>query len=1314
MKTAVKHKQWIIANDISEIKEKTASDQHGVVYAVEYGEHIKIGYTKDLIKRVKSFLRNTKYGDLSIKRIVYTAFHSNFTENERLLHDLFREFRIKGTELFAITLNDFLLKAPELHFDETVFDYENEVRALKKAIVPSNAELIDVYDNKALTAKEYNGQRVVTFQDVDYIHGRAKGTAKVYFSRSKQNFIEGVDYFNIKPADLKFSSNTIVTAEINNFGTIFITQMGYLMLVKSFNDKLSWVIQRMLVVKYFDKPNKDTAVMAVVENLFKNKEYMSMGEINDLIVETSFADGKEKAPVGQQPTEGKTKEDCKVNELNSDIIIPQNNGNVKDLSQESENKFYCNIDRKSYKDKETAKRETGTIVKRMKNKDRIKQMTAEQLANAVQAGYSFTTAALNGTTEAHFVSQQLAVVDIDNENKDVPVTTIEDAEKVLAEHGIKYSFMYFSFSHSTITPKFRIVCILKESIADPAEAKRLNQYLISLFPQADKSCFNLDRFYYGTCNGLATEVHDRTTTINVPADFMPLEPEPQTLDVPENESPPPPEPPEQDADHTAPPMGEQGNEPKPKSKAKKEGQTGNSALGEAIRSFDLCGYVEQTTGTQGARHGKDVLFNPCPLCGHNDHFYIDTEKNTYYSHGDKDIGKHKGNIINYIMAKDGITKEEARDYFLYTILGRDREAEKKAFKEGKQSKKQAQAEPPTDENIDLYSLSAWEEITSKDLLLKILSKADKTDIAFELSVLRTTAKGHRRAAEFDKLVKALQDELKRIAREKFLEENPNGLYFTDCPILLNCSKYRGNDNGVYSMDICIIPQPLVITKRTVEIESGIMKVELAARIKGKWELITVDREIIASRTKIVSLANNGVMVTTENADMIVNYLQTLQVENEDAIPTVKAVSHMGYIMDKTDIFVPYTEDLIYNGDTAYSGIFKAVHTKGDFKTWVNLVKEVRNDSLAARVALATSFASPLIHFLDKLNFFTHIWGTSDTGKSVDLSLAASVWGQPNKYLKNLNTTGVGFERNAYFFHNLPFILDELQTVKNDKLSQLIYSGTQGQGRMRGTVRGIEKLLTWRLAFLTAGEQPLTNNSSGTGEINRIIDIYVKGRVFKDPSKVYDITSKNYGYAGKYFIENLKNYNLDEMIQKWEAFVQCENEKTSGKQRMSASLLLCADELFNSMFLKQSPLEAGNTTVEFWEMLSEVLADAKEADQTKRAYEFVVGWVAENNIKFTDDSLNERWGRFSGKTQVLISNNALENALQKAGFNYRAILKGFAERDYIIPSDGKEKKNTKTIRMNGQIIKGVELKLDEIEPESDSEKFKIFPNPYQAN
>lgn len=115
-----------------------------------------------------------------------------------------------------------------------------------------NNQIVKI-NNTDLSVKELNGQRVVTFKDIDMLHERVEGTADRNFRENKfnsdgsQRFIEGEDYFILR----KSQNNEIRGLEIPNRGITLITESGYLMLVKSLQDDLAWKVQRELVNNYF-------------------------------------------------------------------------------------------------------------------------------------------------------------------------------------------------------------------------------------------------------------------------------------------------------------------------------------------------------------------------------------------------------------------------------------------------------------------------------------------------------------------------------------------------------------------------------------------------------------------------------------------------------------------------------------------------------------------------------------------------------------------------------------------------------------------------------------------------------------------------------------------------------------------------------------------------------------------------------------------------------------------------------------------------------------------------------------------------------
>ena len=136
-----------------------------------------------------------------------------------------------------------------------------------------------------VTVKEYQGQRVVTFKDIDTVHQRPDGTARRNFNTNKRHFIEGEDYFVRNSYEVKNEFNMVAPN-----GLVLVTESGYLMLVKSFTDDLSWDVQRELVKSYFrvkeQKSVQTTATLqfpyTYIEKTFHARPVMTASDISNI------------------------------------------------------------------------------------------------------------------------------------------------------------------------------------------------------------------------------------------------------------------------------------------------------------------------------------------------------------------------------------------------------------------------------------------------------------------------------------------------------------------------------------------------------------------------------------------------------------------------------------------------------------------------------------------------------------------------------------------------------------------------------------------------------------------------------------------------------------------------------------------------------------------------------------------------------------------------------------------------------------------------------------------------------------------------
>ena len=111
---------------------------------------------------------------------------------------------------------------------------------------------------KHLPITEYGGIRVVTLRTIDELHERPSGTAGRNFRKHRARLRKGEDYFELSPAEAK--SMKFVDYHLRGKNLLLLTESGYLMLVKSFQDDLAWEVQRELVANYFRAKKRATSM----------------------------------------------------------------------------------------------------------------------------------------------------------------------------------------------------------------------------------------------------------------------------------------------------------------------------------------------------------------------------------------------------------------------------------------------------------------------------------------------------------------------------------------------------------------------------------------------------------------------------------------------------------------------------------------------------------------------------------------------------------------------------------------------------------------------------------------------------------------------------------------------------------------------------------------------------------------------------------------------------------------------------------------------------------------------------------------------
>lgn len=560
--------------------------------------------------------------------------------------------------------------------------------------------------------------------------------------------------------------------------------------------------------------------------------------------------------------------------------------------------------------------------------------------------------------------------------------------------------------------------------------------------------------------------------------------------------------------------------------------------------------------------------------------------------------------------------------------------------------------------------------------------------------------------------KGFLDRWRRYQKQnKMIQAKPVGnvAAFTGMPYPeLDAGVWFCTDDVIYTRgergELIACTHPILPIERLTNVDTGLVKTKLAYKPGKYWKEIIVERSVLASPQKIILLADHDVAVTSETAKNLIKYLSDVEALNYSYIPEQKSTTRLGWLTD--NVFLPYSDGIQFDGQASYKSLFESVQQHGSFKEWVKEISGLRRSNKIVRIALAASFTSVILQKIDALSTFVHMWTPeSATGKTVIAMVAASVWGNPEvgKFIQTFNTTEVASEFTCAFLNSLPLIMDELQLAK-DRYGNLkfnVYKIAQGVGRARGTkTGGIERTPTWRLCSITTGETPLTSLQDGAGAFARVVDIEIDTKLIslEDGQRIVKTITRNYGHAGKVFIDAIKDIPKDDYTARYDEIVRQIRRESDAqdKQIMTAAALLLGDEMADDYVFHD---EQGRLS---FDDILPYLQTADDFSIDRRAYDYLLDWIASNGSRFESrDDGRDRFGMIEND-KVYIIRSKFNEAMQQAGISPRTAASALAKAGLIEvdPTDPKKRTDVRK-RIEGNLCrciallpnKGIEISSD---------------------
>ena len=596
---------------------------------------------------------------------------------------------------------------------------------------------------------------------------------------------------------------------------------------------------------------------------------------------------------------------------------------------------------------------------------------------------------------------------------------------------------------------------------------------------------------------------------------------------------------------------------------------------------------------------------------------------------------------------------------------------------------------------DVKELDA-DSILDDEVFIELFGIEDPIERAKQKVQLSRRAKALGVKTDFDEIMRGYQQAEREIRQQENQKKTvcslDNYTNFSGEYENMFCGGWIANDTGIYAQTSGGIEEvachhPILPVERLKNLETGEEQIKLAYKRNHRWDEIIVPKTLITSANKIVSLSGRGIAVTSENARLLVKYLSDVENGNDDYINVQYSTSKLGW---NNEDFIPYDTEIVFDGDTRFKQVFESVSERGNQEVWMQHMKELRSSGrMEVKFLLAASFASALVYPLGGLPFFVDLWGETEGGKTVSLMVAASVWANPDesRYIGDFKTTDVALEAKADMLNHLPMILDDTSKTSariRDNFEGMVYDLCSGKGKSRSNKElGINRENRWKNCILTSGERPLSSYVSQGGAINRILEVECREKVYRDPQRTAETVKKNYGFAGKRWIDILKTLGI-ELIREIQSGFQklLANDEKMQKQSISLSIILTADKIATDYLFKDGQYISIDDA-------KTVLIDRNELSDNERCYRFLQDKVAMNGQRFDAEANCEQWGVIERGYAVFYT-QAFKELCKNGGFSEKSFL-SWADKNSLIQTQNGRLNKVKKI--NGNPIRCVFLKME---------------------
>lgn len=455
---------------------------------------------------------------------------------------------------------------------------------------------------------------------------------------------------------------------------------------------------------------------------------------------------------------------------------------------------------------------------------------------------------------------------------------------------------------------------------------------------------------------------------------------------------------------------------------------------------------------------------------------------------------------------------------------------------------------------------------------------------------------------------------------------------------------RRSEDSLAERRIPVALAPIYISSRSYEINTDEQQLTLCYEgATGNWCELTVGRDVVMDTKKLVGKSLDGIPVNSTNAKMLVEYLAAMEAANREQLTlsaTSKALGWLGtngdggYLLGTRHVVPGGGEGYVaFGGTDGEQQIADAYHLRGTYDGWLAAISPV---PLYPRVLLAmyAAFTAPILEIIGAPNCVLDLSYETSAGKTTTLRVAGSVFGNPNEndgdsLIKSWSSSRTYIERAAEMQPGLPLLLDETKRAKPDEIAAIVYDYANGQGKGRGTIKGIARSGSWRGVMLSTGEQPVTTIGSNEhgGVHARAIELWGYPLGGKDDSTMRVVTvlnraiCANYGHAGLRYVQYLVDHR-EAKAEEWRARYQqtlADYQQRVGSNAVAGRLCEYLAAIDTAARIVDEagvlPWSYADPCDVLW---PDIMSGASEADKATAARDYIMSWCASHQTHF--------WGR----------------------------------------------------------------------------------------